>query len=95
MQANLKILEDEVLPNLSEAVGIAEKGFADGGTDYLLVLQTTTQYLDVRARILDQRAMLRRAIAELERSVGRSLMATPLDVQQMLSQTTPSDDQIE
>ena len=90
-QANLTLLESEVLPNLSEAVGIAEKGFADGGTDYLLVLQTTTQYLDARARILDQRAMLRRAMAELERSVGRSLMAAPLDVQQMLAQTAPAN----
>ena len=88
-QGNLKILESEVLPNLSDAIGISEKGFADGGTDYLLVLQTTTQYLDARARILDQRAMLRRAIAELERSVGRSLNATPLDVTQMLAQTAP------
>jgi len=89
--ANLTILESEVLPNLSEAVSIAEKGFVDGGTDYLLVLQTTTLYLDARARILDQRAMLRRAIAELERSVGRSLDAAPLDVPKMLSETAPVD----
>jgi len=94
-QANLMILESEVLPNLSEAVGIAEKGFADGGTDYLLVLQTTTQYLDSRARILDQRAALRRAIAELERSVGRSLNAAPLDIQQMLTQTAPIEHPVE
>ena len=71
-QANLKILESEVLPNLEEAISIAEKGFADGATDYLLVLQTTTQYLDVRSRILDQRAMRMRAVAELERSISRS-----------------------
>ena len=71
-KANLTILESEVLPNLAEAIGIAKKSFADGGTDYLLVLQTTTLYLDARARILDQRAMLRRANAELERSVERS-----------------------
>ncbi len=90
-QANLKILETDVLPNLSEAIAIAEKSFADGGTDYLLVLQTTTQYLDARARVLDQRAAVRRAIAELERSVGRSLNASPLDVQQMLSQTAPDE----
>ncbi len=89
--ANLKILESEVLPNLSEAVKIAEKGFSDGGTDYLLVLQTTTLYLDARARVLDQRAMLRRAIAELERSVGRSLNAAPLDVQEMLTKTAPTE----
>ncbi len=90
-QANLAILEKEVLPNLTEAVAIAEKGFADGGTDYLLVLQTTTLYLDVRSRILDQRAIMRRAVAELERGVGRSLNAVPLDVQQMLVETAPPD----
>ncbi len=94
-KANLSILETEVLPNLSEAVGIAEKGFADGGTDYLLVLQTTTLYLDARARILDQRAMLKRAIAELERSVGRSLVAAPLDVTKMLSETAPVDNSVD
>jgi len=88
-QANLLILETEVLPNLLEAVSISEKGFADGGTDYLLVLQTTTLYLDARARILDQRAALGRAKAELERSVGRSLGAAPLDVSKMLAETTP------
>ncbi len=90
-QANLHILETEVLPNLSEAVAIAEKGFEDGGTDYLLVLQTTTQYLDARARILDQRAAVRRAVAELERSVGRTVTAAPLDVQEMLSKTAPDE----
>ncbi len=91
-QANLQILERDVLPNLSEAIDIAEKGFTDGGTDYLLVLQTTTQYLDARARILDQRALLLRAVAELERSVGRSLDVAPLDVEQMLIQTAPVND---
>jgi len=94
-QANLTLLEMEVLPNLSDAVSIAGKGFADGGTDYLLVLQTTTLYLDARGRILDQRAMLRRAIAELERSVGRSLDTTPLDVPKMLSETAPIDNPTE
>ena len=92
VQSNLKILETEVLPNLSEAVEIAKKGFADGGTDYLLVLQTTTQYLDARSRILDQRAAMYRAIAELERSVGRSALAAPLDVSVMLTQTAPVEE---
>jgi len=90
VQANLNILETEVLPNLSEAVEISKKGFADGGTDYLLVLQTTTQYLDARSRILDQRAAMRRAIAELERSVSRSVLADSLDFSTMLTQTAPA-----
>ena len=88
----MNILEAEVLPNLSGAVEIAKKGFADGGTDYLLVLQTTTQYLDARSRILDQRAAMHRAVAELERSVSRSVLAVPLDVSIMLSQTAPADE---
>ena len=92
VQANLNILETEVLPNLSEAVEISKKGFADGGTDYLLVLQTTTQYLDARSRILDQRAAMRRAIAELERSVSRSVLASPLDISTMLAQTAPAQE---
>ncbi len=90
-QANLQILESEVLPDLSEAIEIANKGFTDGGTDYLLVLQTTSQYLDVRARILDQRAALHRAYAELERSIGRSLTAHPLDSDAMADNTLPVD----
>ncbi len=92
VQANLNILETEVLPNLSEAVEISKKGFADGGTDYLLVLQTTTQYLDARSRILDQRAAMRQAIAELERSVSRSVFAVPLAVSMMLTQTAPNEE---
>ncbi len=91
-QANLQILESEVLPNLSTAIGIANKGFTDGGTDYLLVLQTTSQYLDVRARILDQRATMYRAYAELERSIGRSLVANPLNSDSMASQTLPVEE---
>ena len=89
VKANLNILETEVLPNLSQAVEISKKGFVDGGTDYLLVLQTTTQYLDARSRILDQRAAMRRAIAELERSVSRSVLAVPLDVSTMLTRQHP------
>jgi len=88
---NLDVLDSEILPNLAEALGIAQKGFDDGGTDYLLVLQTTTQYLDSRSRSLDQRAALRRALAELERSVGRSLNSAPLDIPQFLAETAPPD----
>lgn len=76
-QQQLSILEGQVAPSLKEALQIAEKGFSDGGTDYLLVLLTTTQYLDVRARVLDQVAALRRARAELERSVGHNLGPAP------------------
>ena len=62
---------------LDEALRIAEKGFADGGASYLLVLQTTSQYLDAKARLLDQTAALRRARAQLEFSLGSRLPAEP------------------
>ncbi len=88
-QDNLTILNRDVAPALQEALSISQKGFADGGTDYLLVLQTTSQYLDARGRILDQTAACLRALAELERSVGRSLAAGPLVLETFVIETTP------
>ena len=78
-RSNLQIIENSVLPKLSEAITLAQKGFADGGTDYLLVLQTTTQYLDARSRLITERTNLQRAIAELERSISRPLSESPLE----------------
>jgi outer membrane protein TolC len=77
---NLAILEREIAPTLVDALAIAETGFAEGGTDYLLVLQTTSQYLDVQARILDQTAACQRAFAELERSVDCCLDGLPMEM---------------
>lgn len=88
---NLAVLEREVGPALAEALAIAKKGYADGGTDYLLVLQTSSQYLDVQSRVLDQTAAMARAAAELERSVGCRLDAGPMDVQRFLEETSPAE----
>jgi cobalt-zinc-cadmium efflux system outer membrane protein len=71
--SNYNVLRSDVLPTLDEAREIATKGFEDGGTSYLLVLQTTSQYLDVKARMLEQEAAVRRARAELELNCGRRL----------------------
>ncbi len=89
---NLTILENDVAPALADALSIAQKGFADGGTDYLLVLQTTSQYLDARARILEQAAACRRVLAELERSVGSSLTEGGVDVERLLLETSPTEE---
>jgi cobalt-zinc-cadmium efflux system outer membrane protein len=70
---NLETLENRVAPSLQEALTLAQNAYEDGGASYLLVLQTATGYLDVRGRILDQTAALRRAWAELERGVGRRI----------------------
>ncbi len=88
-QQNLEILRRDVEPALVEALEIAKKGFAAGGSDYLIVLQTTTQYLTARGQILDQTAACNRALAELERSVGRSLLAPPLESRAVVQLTGP------
>lgn len=86
---NLEILQREVGPALVDALQIARKGYEDGGSDYLMVLQTTTQYLTAKGQILNQTAACNRAVAELERSVGRSLVAPPLDVDEMIAAKSP------
>ncbi len=63
---NLTILKQDVEPALVESLQIAKKGFEDGGSDYLIVLQTTTQYLTAKGQILAQTAACNRAVAELE-----------------------------
>jgi len=87
---NLEILNRDVEPALVEALQIAKKGYEDGGSDYLIVLQTTTQYLTARGQILAQTAACNRAVAELERSVGRSLLAPPLAVDELIEVTSPA-----
>jgi cobalt-zinc-cadmium efflux system outer membrane protein len=67
---NLTSTRDELLPELSRTVELAQRNYVGGGSDYFLVLQTTSQYLDARSLELQQAANLRRAVAELERGVG-------------------------
>lgn len=74
---NLAVVEGELLPELDEASSLARRNYEAGATDYLFVLQTTAQYLDVRNRNLDLHAALRRAASELERSVGRRCLTGP------------------
>lgn len=76
-EASLGILEKQVVPSLDAARRIAEKSYAAGGAPYLFVLQANGQYIDARSRALTQIAGMRRALAELERGVGRSLWKLP------------------
>jgi cobalt-zinc-cadmium efflux system outer membrane protein len=80
---NLRTLEQQVIPALEESLVISQRGFADGGTEYLLVLQTTTQYLDAKSRSLDQKAAYARSLAELERAVGCHLQAGIVNVENL------------
>lgn len=81
-QQNLQLVRGEILPLLSQTNELARRNFENGGATYFLILQTTGQYLDARMRELQLIADLRRAIAELERSVGRKVEVRVLNVEE-------------
>lgn len=74
---HLAVVERELLPSLETAVELARRSYENGAAPYFLVLQTSGQFLGARARELELQASRRRAIAELERSVGRRFYTWP------------------
>lgn len=77
---NLRVLQSDILPSLEEAQRLAQRNYESGGATYFLVLQTTGPYLDARRRESILLADVRRATAELERSVGTRL-TSPVEEQ--------------
>ncbi len=75
-----QLIEDRILPALAEAQELARKNYEDGGVAYFLVLQTTTQYIDAQLRREDASAAIRRAHAQLERSIGSNLRSPTADL---------------
>lgn len=63
-------MRSKVLPATEEASELAQKNYESGGTSYLLTLQTLGQYLSARGQEIALAADVRRALAELDRSVG-------------------------
>ncbi|MCI0461463.1 MAG: TolC family protein [Gemmataceae bacterium] len=72
--AELEVLDARVLPEVKDAIRRTELAYREGNTPYVVVLETTRQLLDSRLRWHQLQAELRRAWAELERSVGRRLL---------------------
>lgn len=72
-QESLRKIRSEVLPGVQEAIRLAEKAYTNGDASYLFVLEATRQIYDVRLREVEAQAGVRRAKAQLERSVGRKL----------------------
>ncbi len=77
-RAELDVLDRQVLPEAERARTRAEGAFREGEAAYIIVLEATRQVLDSRLRQQQLHAELRRAWADLERSVGRRLDAEPL-----------------
>jgi cobalt-zinc-cadmium efflux system outer membrane protein len=75
--AELDRLQKTVLPEIEAAIRRAERAYKEGDTAYTIVLETTRQFLDARLRREQLQADLRRAWADLERSVGQHLDVSP------------------
>lgn len=75
MQANtdLDIWQQQVLPEARDAVEKLHEALQESGVSLLLVLETNRQFLSAQLREREAAAQQRRAIAELERSVGHRL----------------------
>ena len=64
----------QVRPAVEDAIRKAERAYKEGDTTLVLVLETTRQLLEAQGREAQLRADVRRAVAELERGVGRRLV---------------------
>lgn len=77
-QAEFTILNTKVRPEAETALRRTETAYREGNTSYVVVLQTTQQWIFARLREYELQANLRRTWAELERSVGRHLEDIPI-----------------
>lgn len=71
------IWRTRVLPPLEQDIGLAQTAYRSGDVPFLFVLETARRYSDERLREADFQAASGRALAHLERSVGRRLIAKP------------------
>jgi cobalt-zinc-cadmium efflux system outer membrane protein len=76
--SELAIVEHQVRAEVEASIRRTESAYREGNTSYLLVLESTRQLLDNRLRQAQLTAELRRAWADLERSVGRRLTEASL-----------------
>lgn len=72
-QDSLEQIRQQVLPPVNEAVRLTERAYLNGDVSLLNVLEANRQRYDIALRELEARAAAYRAIAELERAIGRSL----------------------
>jgi cobalt-zinc-cadmium efflux system outer membrane protein len=63
----------EILPGVLDTVRLAERAYSNGDAPYLFVLEAGRKVFDVRSGEAEALAAVRRARAQLERSVGRRL----------------------
>lgn len=67
--------QSRILPPLADAAHHAKRAYANGNVTYLFVLESQRRWADARLRAAAAAADLRRANAELERSLGGRFMS--------------------
>jgi cobalt-zinc-cadmium efflux system outer membrane protein len=72
-QASLTRLRQQVRPSVEQAIELSQRAFENGDIILLNVLEATRQRHDVHLREAEAEAALQRALAELERAIGKSL----------------------
>jgi outer membrane protein, heavy metal efflux system len=72
-QATLTLLQQQMRPPIEQSIQLSQRAFENGDVALLTVLEATRQIHDVNLREAEALAALQRALAELERAVGRSL----------------------
>lgn len=70
-----RLWRTRVLPPLEQDIRLAETAYRSGDVAYLFMLETARRYSDERLREADYQVAAARALAQLERSVGRRLIA--------------------
>ena len=69
-QQDARNWKERIVPTSKEAVRTSERAYLDGGTSLLLMLENSRKLLTSQIQQVEAEANLRRAAAELERSVG-------------------------
>jgi cobalt-zinc-cadmium efflux system outer membrane protein len=69
-QEALRRTREQVLAPLQRGATLAEDQYKKGDVAYLFVLEQTRGLVDAEVRVVDSEAAVRRAHAQLERSVG-------------------------
>jgi outer membrane protein TolC len=72
-QTSLKRLREQARPPIEESIRIAERGYRSGDALLLNVLEASRRLNAVEIAEIDARRALARALAELERAIGRTL----------------------
>src|SRR5262249_45557850 len=78
-RAELKVLDERVRPEVEAAISRAASAYREGNSPYVVVLEATRQLLDSRLRREQLHSDVRRAWADLERSVGHHLDGKQLE----------------